>query len=135
MNKLFLIADEIRKFIYESFSIEQEVNPSPEQSPSQLKKEKIFVVPAAWRIENLSRNNSENTATINILYCIRSDEDKVSENFDRIEKIQNSLIRKNFKNIQAVVRDVDVDPFYDVSLIRDNKIFVSVCTVNVVSFQ
>ena len=135
MNKLFLIADEIKKFISESFSIEQEVNPAPEQSPSQLKKEKIFVVPAAWRIENLSRNQSENTATINILYCIRSDEDKVSENFDRIEKIQNSLIRKNFKNIQAVVRDVDIDPIYDVSLIRDNKIFVSVCTVNVVSFQ
>ena len=63
------------------------MNPAPEQSPSQLKKEKIFIVPAAWRIENLSRNNSENTATINILYCIRSDEDKVSENFDRIEKI------------------------------------------------
>lgn len=63
------------------------MNPAPEQSPSQLKKEKIFVVPAAWRIENFSRNKSENTATINILYCIRSDIDKVSENFDRMEKI------------------------------------------------
>ena len=135
MSKLFDVAEEIKTGLQKDFQIECAVDAAPEIGFAQLKKARMYVVPASYQIDKSTRKKSLITGRFTVLYCLKCDMKDIPVHFEIMEKIAKWFENRIFEKTAAAVLKVSVDPIYDASLQKENKIFVSVCTVDTLFFN
>jgi len=107
---------------------------APDFDLAQVKQRKIIVTPQSYSRNNATRGDSGASAKVNVCLIEKIAIAEAESRVSIMETVASALERQPLTDggaPYALVTAVEFDPVYDAQLLRNSRVFLSICTVTV----
>ena len=107
---------------------------APDFDLAQVKQRKIIVMPQSYSRNNATRGDSGASAKVNVCLIEKIAIAEAESRVSIMETVASALERQPLMDggaPYALVTAVEFDPVYDAQLLRNSRVFLSICTVTV----